>query len=46
MTRKVYDDVKDVLLPFQFVHKNKRHTDDDDNTLVHLVLKHLEQPKA
>ena len=40
------DDVKDVLDLFQFAHKDKRGTDDAVNTLVHLVLKHLEQPKA
>ena len=40
------DDVKDVLDLFQFAHKDKRGTDDAVNTLVHLVLKHLEQQKA
>ena len=42
----MYDDVKDVLDQFQFTYKDKRGTDDAVNTLVHLVLKHLEQPKA
>ena len=46
LTRKLYDDVKDVLDPFQVAYKDKRGTDDAVNTLVHLVLKHLEQQKA
>ena len=46
VTRKLYDDVKDVLDPFQFAYKDKRGSDDAVNTLVHLVLKHLEKPEA
>ena len=42
----MYDDVKDVLDQFQFTYKDKRGTDDAVNTLVHLVLKHFEQPSA
>ena len=42
----MYGDVKDVLDPFQVAYKDKRGPDDAVNTLVHLVLKHLEQQKA
>ena len=44
--RKLYGDVKDALDPFQFAYKDKRGTDDAVLTLVHLVLKYLDQPQA
>ena len=44
--RELYDDVKNVLDPFHFTYKDKRGTGDAVNTLVHLVLKHLDQPQA
>ena len=40
--RELYDDVKNVLDPFHFTYKDKRGTGDAVNTLVHLVLKHLD----
>ena len=44
--RKLHDDIKDVLDLFQFAYKDKLGTGYAVNTLVHLILKHLKQPKA
>ena len=41
-----FNDVKDALDPFQFAYLDKHGTDDAVSTLVHLVLKHLDQPQA
>ena len=40
-------DVQDYLDPFQFAYRQDRGTDDDAvDTVVHLILKHLDKPKA
>ena len=39
LIRKLYDDVKDALDPFQFTYKDKCGTEDAVSSLVHLVLK-------
>ena len=44
--RKLHDDIKDVLDLFQFTYKDKLATGYAVNTLVHLILKHLKQPKV
>ena len=38
--------VQDYLDPFQFAYRQGRGTDDAVNTAVHLILKHLDKPKA
>ena len=42
----MYDDVKDEFDPFQCAYKDKCGTDDAISTVVHLVLKHLDQLQA
>ena len=39
-------DVQDYLDPFQFAYRQGRGTDDAVNTVVHLILIHLDKPKA
>ena len=39
-------DVQDYLDPFQYAYRQGRGTDDAVNTVVHLILKHLDKPKA
>ena len=39
-------DVQDYLYTFQFAYRQGRGTDDAVNTVVHLILKHLDKPKA
>ena len=39
-------DVQDYLDPFQFAYRQGRGTDDAVNTVVHLILKHLDKPNA
>ena len=46
MACKLRVDVQDCLDPFQFAYRQGRGTDDAVNTVVHLILKHLDKPKA
>ena len=39
-------DVQDYLDPFQYAYSHGRGTYDAVNTVVHLILKHLDKPKA
>ena len=39
-------DVQDYLDPFQYAYRQGRETYDAVNTVVHLILKHLDKPKA
>ena len=43
---KVRSDVQDYLDPFQFAYRQGRGTDDAVNTVVHLILKHLDKRNA
>lgn len=43
---KVHEDVGPQLDPYQFAYTHQRGTDDAINSIVHLVTKHLENPKA
>ena len=46
MACKLRLDVQDYLDPFQYAYRQGRGTDDAVNTVVHLILKHLDKPKA
>ena len=46
MACKLRLDVQDYLDPFQYAYRHGRGTDDAVNTVVHLILKHLDKPKA
>ena len=43
---KLWLDVQDYLDPFQYAYRQGRGTYDAVNTVVHLILKHLDKPKA
>ena len=46
MACKLRLDVQDYLKPFQYAYRQGRGTDDAVNTVVHLILKHLDKPKT
>ena len=46
MACKLRLDVQDYLGPFQYAYSQGRGTDDAVNIVVHLILKHLDKPKA
>ena len=46
MACKLRLDVQVYIDPFQFAYRQGRGTDDAVNTVVHVVLKHLDKPKA
>ena len=46
MACKLRLDVQDYLDPFQYAYRQGRETYDAVNTVVHLILKHLDKPMA